>query len=168
MLRVLSPSMSDHEIEITVRRAVAADISGLVECSAGLFAEDAGTRDDTVNVDWPREHGPDRFAQTIHERDRLVLVADRGGVIVGCLTGVIAEPSPMRLVKIATLVSMFVRPELRGSGLGARLADAFFAWSKEHGAAKAEVTAYAGNSGAINFYERNGFRRLSVTLEQLL
>lgn len=47
--------MTDQDL--TVRRARPDDIPGLVASSAGLFAEDAGTRDASVNIDWPREHG---------------------------------------------------------------------------------------------------------------
>lgn len=44
-----------------VRRAEQADIEGLVACGSALFAEDAGTRDPSVDINWPREHGPQRF-----------------------------------------------------------------------------------------------------------
>jgi GNAT superfamily N-acetyltransferase len=147
-----------------VRRAVPADVDGLVACSGALFAEDAGTRDSSVNVDWPREFGPERFAAGMDDPARLLLVADLGGQVVGHLAGSVAEGSAMRPIKVATLVSMYVRPGHRGGGLGARLVAHFSAWAKGAGAGLAEVTAYSSNTDAIRFYERNGFASRSVTL----
>lgn len=149
---------------VSVRRAQPADVSGLVACSSALFAEDAGTRDPSVYLGWPREFGPERFAAGLDDPTRLLLVADCDGEIVGHLAGAAAEGSAMRPVKVATLVSMYVQPAHRRGGLGARMVAQFSSWAREVGAELAEVTAYAGNADAIRFYERNGFAGHSVTL----
>ncbi|MFE6622224.1 GNAT family N-acetyltransferase [Streptomyces sp. NPDC057740] len=156
--------MSDQEFEVVVRKAEQADVEGFVACSSALFAEDAGTRDPSINVDWPREHGPQRFAAGIADPNRLLLVADRDGDVLAHLTGVVGEASTMKPVKVATLVSMYVRPEYRGDRIGGRLIGEFLAWARAAGAGQAEVTAYSSNTGAIRFYERNGFTSQSVTL----
>ncbi|EFE72156.1 predicted protein [Streptomyces viridosporus ATCC 14672] len=161
----MSRPMSDQRHVVVVRKAEHADVDGLVACSRALFAEDAGTRDPSVNVDWPREHGPQRFAAGIDDPDRLLLVADRDGQIVGHLTGVMAEGSAMKPVRVASLVSMYVQPAYRREQIGGRLIGEFTAWAKEKGAQLAEVTAYSSNTEAIRFYERNGFASKSVTLE---
>ncbi|WP_258572785.1 hypothetical protein [Streptomyces sp. KM273126] len=93
--------MSDQQDAVVVRKARHADVDGLVACSRALLAEDAGTRDPSINVDWPREHGPRRFAAGIDDPDRLLLVADRDGEVVGHLTGVVAEASAMKPVRVA-------------------------------------------------------------------
>ncbi|MFE6821938.1 GNAT family N-acetyltransferase [Streptomyces sp. NPDC057690] len=160
--------MSDQLHEVVVRAAEHTDVEGLVACSRALFAEDAGTRDPNIDVDWPREHGPRRFADGIDDPDRLLLVADRDGEVVGHLTGVLAEASAMKPVRIATLVSMYVQPAHRGEQIGARLVREFTAWAKQKGARSVEVTAYASNTEALRFYERNGFAAKSVTLETAL
>ncbi len=134
-------------------------------CSRALFAEDAGTRDPSIDIDWPREHGPRRFAAGIDDPDRLLLVADRDGEVVGHLTGAVAGASAMRPVGVATLVGMYVLPAYRGERIGERLIREFTVWAREKGAELAEVTAYSSNAGARRFYERNGFAEKSVTLE---
>ncbi|MEV0634883.1 GNAT family N-acetyltransferase [Streptomyces sp. NPDC050619] len=136
----------------------------LVACSAGLFAEDGGTRDVSINVDWPREHGAASFATALEDPARLVLVADRGGQVVGHLMGSVTEPTAMRPVKSATLISMYVRPAHRRARAGARLVEEFLAWAGARGAGLAEVTAYSANTDAIRFYERHGFGPRSLTL----
>ncbi|MCX4434440.1 GNAT family N-acetyltransferase [Streptomyces mirabilis] len=161
--------MSDERHEVIVRRAEQADIKGLVACSSALFAEDAGTRDPGVDINWPREHGPQRFASGLADPNRLLLVVDRdGGEVVGHLTGTLVKPSAMRPMKVATLVSMYVRPAYRRDRIGRRMVDEFRSWAKESGAGSAQVTAYASNAEAIRFYERNGFASQSVTLEAAL
>ncbi|GAA0316502.1 GNAT family N-acetyltransferase [Streptomyces turgidiscabies] len=165
------PGMTDHtapDPTITVRPARADDLPGLVASSTGLFAEDAGTRDPGVDANWPREHAAASFAAALDDPARLVLTAEHAGTVVGHLMGSLTEPTAMRPVKAATLMSVYVRPEHRGSGAGARLVEAFVRWAAEQGAEHAEVNAYAANTAAIRFYERGGFAPQSVKLRRRL
>ncbi|MBM7785628.1 GNAT family N-acetyltransferase [Tenggerimyces flavus] len=151
--------------DVTVRRATTADVPGWLDSSAALFAEDAGTRDETMNVRFPHELGVDGYADLLTKPERLVLVADAGGKIVGHLTGVLTEPSAIRPVRIATLSSLYVRPAHRGQHVGAEFVQAFRAWAKEQQADRIAVTAFATNEAAIRFYERQGFAQYTLTLE---
>ncbi|MFC4058315.1 GNAT family N-acetyltransferase [Planomonospora corallina] len=156
------------EIVAAVRPAQPEDLDGVVACSAALFAEDAGTRDPSLNLGWPREHGPARFAAALDDPARLVLVADDGGRIVGHLTGSLSGPTAMRPVPVATLGSMYVHPDHRRRGVGARLVAEFRSWARERGARYAGVTAYASNDAAVRFYRRHGFADRSTVLETAL
>lgn len=158
--------MSTQPNEAVVRRAEERDVPGLVECSAGLFAEDGGTRDPGgINVNWPRDHGPERFRQNLDVPERLTLVVAVGDQIVGHLTAVLSGTSPMKPITTATLVSLYVKPEWRRGQIGARLVTTFTTWAKEQQADRVDVTAYASNAEAIKFYERHGFTAKSVILE---
>ncbi|MFF7450056.1 MULTISPECIES: GNAT family N-acetyltransferase [unclassified Streptomyces] len=158
--------MTDQDV--IVRRARIEDIPGLVASSASLFAEDGGTRDATLNVDWPREHGEAAFTAALEDPARLVLVVDQGTRVVGHLTASVTGPTERRLVTSATLLSMYVRPEHRRARAGAALVGEFLAWARREGAEEVEVTAYSANTDAIRFYERNGFTPQTVTLRQTL
>ncbi|WP_151475718.1 GNAT family N-acetyltransferase [Streptomyces albicerus] len=160
--------MNDHHDQAVVRPARPEDIPALVASSAALFAEDAGTRDATVDVNWPHVHGAERFASGLDDPARLLLVAERAGEVIGHLAGEVADGSARRPVKIATLLSMYVRPAHRGTLTGARLVADFLDWARKQGAQQAEVTAYAANADAIRFYERNGFGPHTLTLGQSL
>ncbi|SHI08547.1 Acetyltransferase (GNAT) domain-containing protein [Streptomyces sp. 3214.6] len=139
---------------------------GLVECSAGLFAEDGGTRDPGgINVNWPREHGSERFRQNLEVPERLTLVAEDGDQVVGSLSAVLSGASPMKPITTATLLSMYVKPEWRRGQIGSQLVVGFLAWAKGQQADRVDVTAYASNPDAIRFYERHGFVAKSVILE---
>ena len=52
-------------MDLHIRRGNLDDLAGLVASSAALFAEDAGTRDPTLNQDWPRREGPQAFRELI-------------------------------------------------------------------------------------------------------
>ncbi|BCL25933.1 GNAT family N-acetyltransferase [Streptomyces aurantiacus] len=160
--------MSDNHDQTAVRRARPQDVPALVASSAALFAEDAGTRDPTVDVDWPLAHGAERFASGLDDPARLLLVAEYEGEVVGHLAGTVAEGSAVRPVKVATLLSLYVRTAHRGTLVGARLVAGFLDWAREQGAQQAEVTAYAANEDAVRFYERNGFGPRALTLGQPL
>ncbi|MFC3347491.1 GNAT family N-acetyltransferase [Streptomyces echinoruber] len=160
--------MSDQRQAVVVRRAEHADVDGFVACSSALFAEDAGTRDPSINLDWPRQHGHRRFTTGMDDPNRLLLVADCDGEVVGHLVGALGDASAMKPVRVATLVSMYVRPAFRRSRVGGRLVAEFIGWAKGAGAETAEVTAYASNTEAIRFYERNGFAPQSMTLRMSL
>jgi GNAT superfamily N-acetyltransferase len=154
--------------EIEIRRASAADVDGFVASSAVLLAEDAATYDDTVDIAWPRKHGAQRFLDALVDPYRLVLVAvDAQGAVVGHLTGLLSDPTAMRPVRVATLLSLYVFAEHRGCGVGARLVDGFRGWAKQRGMDRLEVTAYANNSDALRFYRRHGFAPQSVLLEAI-
>jgi GNAT superfamily N-acetyltransferase len=158
--------MTDQDL--TVRRARPDDIPGLVASSAGLFAEDAGTRDPSVDVGWPLEHGAASFTAALADPARLVLVVAYDGEVVGHLTGSLAEPSAVRPVKSATLNGLYVGPAHRRTRVGGRLVEEFLAWAGAQGAVQAEAAAYAANPEAIRFYERQGFGAHAVTLRHVL
>ncbi|MEV0644424.1 GNAT family N-acetyltransferase [Phytomonospora sp. NPDC050363] len=148
-----------------IREAVPGDVAGLVECSVALFAEDGGTRDATLNVDWPKEFSADSIRAGIDDPARLILAAVRDGEVVGQLSGKVAEAVAIRPVRVATLVSLYVRPEARDGGLGAQLVAAFKDWARTIDADRIAVTAYATNEAAIRFYRRCGFEPYQLTLE---
>ena len=79
---------------------------------------------------------------------------EEGAAIAGIAVG-ITSPE----IQHAELVSMWVRPDARGSGVGRRLIEAVLDWAQ--GAAFGEVRLWVvdGNERAERVYSRLGFRR---------
>lgn len=152
-------------MDIDIRHAGPADVPGLVELSAALFAEDGARRDRLRNAGWPQDNGRPWIEDLLTSPDALVLVAaGSGGQAVGHLIGHFYAASAMWTGPRTELVSMYVSPRYRGRNLGGRLVEEFFGWSRERGASRFHVSAYAANEAAIRFYRRHGFTPLSVEL----
>ncbi|MEV8371421.1 GNAT family N-acetyltransferase [Kribbella sp. NPDC056861] len=147
-----------------VRPATSVDLDGLVASTAALFAEDGAARDSLRNADWPAAHGLEWCTDLLADPQALVLVAVSGDEVAGHLVGSFSEPSDMWTGSRAELVSMYVRGELRGQGVGGQLVDAFVEWAKSRGAAQLHVTAYATNEAALRLYASRGFAARSITL----
>ena len=159
--------MSDPRVFI--RRAGADDVDALLTVSAGLWAEDAGTHDpEVMNTDWPKEHGRASFEAIVDDPDRVGLLAESGGELAGGLMGSLPELTPFVRLREARLNSLWVLPDHRGSGVGGLLVGSFLDWARDCGAPYAVVTAFAANTGAQRFYERQGFGSHTVTLRMPL
>ena len=49
-------------------------------------------------------------------------------------------------------------------GIGSKLVNSFLTWCKDQNAKRIMVTASVGNLNTINFYKKNGFQEINVTL----
>jgi GNAT superfamily N-acetyltransferase len=149
--------------DVTVRKATAADVDGLVASITELFAEDS-VRDRLRNSDWPQAHAALDVTKNVADPDVLVLLAERDGSVIGHLTGGFYTASAMWTAPRAQLISMHVVAAWRGQHVGSQLVGYFRSWATERGAVQLRVTAYAANTGAIRFYQRHGFAPLETTL----
>ncbi len=59
---------------------------------------------------------------------------------------------------IVAIVSVYVAPDVRRSGVGSALMDAVEAWARQRGAAATSLWVVDGNDGARGFYEARGYR----------
>jgi len=151
----------------TVRRAALADLPLIEADVAALFAEDSGTREPTIDQTWPALHARAWLESQLGDDRNLLLVAaapDHAGYLAGALR----PADAMRTIPVAVLVSMYVRPALRSAGAGGALLAAFRDWAQAEGAERLSVTAYAANTAALRFYEREGFRPHETRLEAFL
>lgn len=90
-------------------------------------------------------------------------VAESGGEIAGFLSGELREGSPAFSPKTwAAVEDVYVVPELRSLGIGRDLFEAFQEWAHQKGATGVSLQVAAGNRRAREFYERLGFREVSV------
>ena len=150
---------------MNIRKAKEKDIGEIVELNYALFQEDAGQRDPFMNLNWPREEGDEHFSRLVSGDHSVCLLAEIDGKIVGYLAGYTMDATSLRPVNLAELESMFVRQEFRGQGVGTALANEFMKWSKQKGAQRVSVTAYAANEKAVEFYKGLGFEPRNLSLE---
>ncbi len=112
-----------------------------------------------------RQLGYDERAADIAMRlaaiDTAVLVAERDGRAIGCLTTsimpVLHRPKPVGRISM-----MVVEESARGQGIGAALVRAAEAWLKQQGCGLVEVTSNLKRTEAHGFYEKLGYERTSL------
>ena len=104
--------------------------------------------------DW---QGPGDRAERWRERLASVpfnVMAVDGGRPVGMASGTPAEaPHPASV----ELISMYVHPEARASGVASRLVDAVSDWARAQGSAEVVLRVRTSNERAKAFYRRCGF-----------
>jgi GNAT superfamily N-acetyltransferase len=93
---------------------------------------------------------PDKWAERLKNPESRWMVATADGADVGLVCGK-AEEGRMHLL------AMWVAPEARGEGVGARLVDATVAWAREYGTEEVELWAVDQNEDARALYARKGF-----------
>jgi GNAT superfamily N-acetyltransferase len=112
-----------------------------------------------------RQLGYDERAADIATRlaaiDTAVLVAERDGRAIGCLTTAIM-PVLYRPKPVGRISMMVVEESARGQGIGAALVRAAEAWLKQQGCGLVEVTSNLKRTEAHGFYERLGYERTSL------
>jgi len=157
--------MTGTEIHV----ATADDIDDLVASVAGLFREDGGAHDSTMDTTWPAKNGAEYYGSVVDDDAVLLALARSGdGRALGHLVGKFQPPSDIRLVPIAVLESIRTDPDVRGTGVGSKLVEHFLGWARAKGAKRASVTAFAANERAQRFYRRHGFAPMSVTMRSAL
>ncbi len=138
-------------MEPRIRAASATDIDALAELLGVLFSMEVDFR-------------PDRARQLrglalmlADPLRRKVLVAERGGSVIGMVTGQLvvstAEGAPSVVVE-----DVVVQAGERGRGVGRRLLVAIEDWAHERGATRLQLLADRENADALGFYERMGWR----------
>ncbi len=149
---------------VSITPAGREDMDAVVASVVGLFREDAGKHDRSMNVAWPVREGMAYYSGLLSEESCLLAVARDGEVMVGHLVAKLFEPDLMRLQRSAVLESMRVDPSVRGRGIGGMLVEYFLAWARRRGAQHASVTAFAANQRAHRLYRRHGFAPAAVTM----
>ncbi len=86
--------------------------------------------------------------------------------IIGYILGDV-KPTPLTSIIYAEILDIKVVEGSRNNGIGTRLVQEFFQWSKEH-ADRVSVTVHHNNSEAIRFYEKSGLTPQSLEMEMRL
>lgn len=133
-----------------IREARAGDLDALVELLGLLFALESDFAPDAAR----QRRG---LSQLMTQgRNRLVLVAELSGNVVGMATAQVlvstAEGGPALLLE-----DVVVRPEARGLGLGRALLTRLEDWGLALGATRLQLLADKHNAPAHDFYRACGF-----------
>ena len=148
-----------------IRQATNNDVSILQNLNDEVFV-DNHKYDPDLKMDWAQsEKGKEYFTDVVNNSYAICLIAEENGKAIGYIA---AEPKEFdyRLSKYIEIENMGVSPEHRSKGIGIKLIDECLKKAKDNGFQKVYVNAYFENLGAINFYEKSGFKKIDTSLER--
>ena len=151
------------EAEVVVRRVRRDDIqdaAGVADVLNSVIAEGGYT---ALTGHWTPE-AEQAFLQSLRPRSE-VFVAEVAGRIVGfqVIEPFVTYTSTMNHV---AHFGTYMRADLRGCGIGRKLADATLAFAREHGYEKSVIYVMAGNEMGLAYYRRLGFEEKGVLCRQ--
>lgn len=162
--------MSDDAV-ITIRRAALADLATIGRLGALLVREHYDFDPlRFIPATAQTESGYASFIGTqLNEPHVVVLVAERGGTVVGYTYAAIEGPDWMSLRGPAGVLNdIVVDPGHRGRGVGRLLLDATLAELANQGAPRAVLSTAEKNETAQRLFARAGFRRTMIEMTREL
>ena len=105
-----------------------------------------------------------RFHQAFHSTDRVVLVAEDEGEVVGMAYGEVRIPSRFSDERSLEISGVVVRSGYRGKGAGRALVEEGARFAKEHGVSWIEVKSFWPNKPSMDFWSALGFTPRVVQL----
>jgi ribosomal protein S18 acetylase RimI-like enzyme len=159
--------MSDADAGVHVRRATRADLAVLGRLGAHLLRvhHEFDRRRFVAPTGNPEAGYASFLGSQIDAADATVLVAERGGVVVGYVYAGIEPFSWKELREEAGFVhDVVVEAAERRSGVAAALMDAAIAWVKAQGVRSVMLWTAAPNDGAQRLFDRLGFRRTMIEM----
>ncbi|WP_018231452.1 GNAT family N-acetyltransferase [Thioalkalivibrio thiocyanodenitrificans] len=111
----------------------------------------------------------DGLLSRVDETGGAVYLAEDEGRVVGyvCVRGSVVPDEPdERQDPYSFMAELFVRPELRRSGVGSLLVERAEAFAREAGAYKMELNVLARNASALRFYEGHGYASRVVVMSK--
>jgi GNAT superfamily N-acetyltransferase len=143
--------------DFTIRGATLDDLPIIRQHMMNLYSSDRHY--DTLFTELsPEANAEEEYTPRILGADGVCFVAEHEGAIIGCLTGMLSEVPSEVPSRRTRLEKIFIQEEFRGQGVGSALVDAFLAWNRKMGVSRVFVRTFAENKGAIELYERLGFK----------
>jgi len=137
--------------DITIRAARRDDVPAIVV----LLADDplGATREDPDALPAYQQ----AFDAVAVQRGNMILVAERGGAIVGCLQLTLIPGLSRRGMTRAQIEGVRVAAACRGLGIGEALIRHAIGLARDAGCGLVQLTSDNSRGGAHRFYERLGF-----------
>lgn len=155
-------------MNVLIRKAKSHELKAIQDLNHQLFLSDSQS-DPLLNIDWPYQpEGIDYFERMIAGVNGVCFVAEVDEQIIGYLAGCLRKNHNAWQVRRTEVENMIVASEYRSQGIGSRLIEAFFEWSKQQDVTHVLVGAFAANERAIEFYKRQGFKPYELFLEAQL
>lgn len=148
-----------------IRLATIKDLKSIQKLNTLVFADNIKWDSDAVENYSNTPQGEKYYASALKNSNGCFFICEENGNFLGYANGVDMEVD-YRKSKYFEIVNIGVHPATRGLGIGKALLDEITKWAKEKGFEKIYLNCYAKNTGALDFYKKNGFEEIDICLEK--
>ena len=159
------------EKELTVRRAVSADIPALMRLLVQVNMVHAAGRPDLFRGPTTKYTEEELAALLTDEKRPIFVCADGEGRVLGHGFCVIEEPENTRLmtdVRTLYVDDICVDEGARGRSVGTALFRHIEAYAAQAGCSRVTLNVWTCNPGAMKFYEKMGLVPYKIGMEKIL
>lgn len=139
-----------------IRRAIKKDTITLDKMLTMLIQDERINYDKYINSKFVVNNW---YKKYINDYDKLLLVYEIDGIVVGYIYGYIINEDAIYLVRHSKLDALYVLKEYRNSGIANELVNEFVKWCKMRNVKYIEVGVMVNNDIAKKIYEKNGFKK---------
>lgn len=139
---------------LTIREANIKDAKGIVKLIESVGKEKIYMVSEEPG--WTEEEEKQMIKRLDRGKD-LILVADYGGQIVGCLTLFRYYGGRSSKVQHVGEIGISVDAKYRNMGIGSKLFEYAIDWAKKRSYSKLCLSVFSSNANAIHLYEKYGF-----------
>ena len=150
---------------IIIKQAKKKEVKELQKLNDEVFIDNQKYDPDLI-IDWAKsDKGKAYFTNLLNNPTACCLVAEDNKKLVGYIA---ATPKDFgyRKNRYLEIENMGVIPGYRSKGIGSQLIQKCLEWTKDKGFKKAYVNYYFANSQALEFYKKNGFSEIDISLER--
>lgn len=109
------------------------------------------------------------FENNVRSINKIALVAEEDGEIIGFLMGAIQKRPPvLKTTHQAFLSDAAVHLDKRSNGVGEQLLSAFVKWAKEKGMKYIILNVVPENKIGLNFWQKHGFQTMVFNQRKML
>lgn len=148
---------------LKIREANIKDAKGIVKLLESVGKEKLYIVTETYV--WSEEEERQLIKRIDHDKD-LILIADYGGNIVGCLTLFRYYGGRSPKVQHVGEIGISIAAEFRNDGIGTKLFEYTINWARRKNYKKLCLSVFSSNKIAMHLYEKFGFQVEGVRKEQ--
>jgi len=155
---------------MTIREATESDFPKLQDLNQQIFlTEIEACSPRSWNSDHPyNEYGINYLQSAIKKQNFEAFVYEEAGEVIAYIILNLVKEDDCRHrpeLTLAQINTFCVDKSYRGKGIGKQMVEFAKKWATDKGANHMKVIATAGNTGACDFYEDNGFEAFEITYE---
>lgn len=156
--------------KLVIRRAGEGDIPVLDKLLYQVHRVHSDARPDLFQPG-AKKYTDDELREILADSRRPVFVAERAGAVLGyafCVHQQHVGSHSMTDVKTLYIDDLCVDEAARGGHIGRSLYEYVLAYAKGQGCYNVTLNVWAGNPGALKFYERLGLKPQKIGMEAIL